>query len=276
MSPRQAQRMAGILMGVNLLLLPGALAATAYVILAYTHPNFLPKKVVAIPAPVLVNRKADATLTLDRLKGMWESKIIETAPPKQPTAPVSVPKQQQPAPPIQLPFEYVGIAAHSNAQESFAFLRDKRSNRQILVFCDMLLPDTDYRIDRITPEAVHIQCGQTTVVLEKPKLWQALGHPQKSKTSDKNRADTQSEIKQATPNDKMVIADNTALAQYGIRQGDKIVAIDGKRMSTRAQFRETVAGIKQSITPISLLQQGKILTLTLPTTVVAQILGKER
>lgn len=274
MNPRQAQTWAKILTRVNILffLLALILPIRLAVNLSYAKTANQAEKKNTLPPP-----KKPLEPTLPMFSPCWETQVLETPPPKQPSAVPQPPEvKQPPVAPLKLPYEYVGCAVHKQAQKSFAFLRDQRTGQQLLVYEGYVLPDTTYIVKSITFDIIQVQCGDTIVTLERPKPWLTLGQPKAETSQNSNTPGSSEKPSLATHSNKIIVEENPVLAQYGLLSQDQIISVAGKRVYDQAQLETAIAGVEKSLTQIAVLRKGRMLEVILPSEVVSNLLQKTK
>jgi hypothetical protein len=266
--PKLAHKLSFYLMLLNFSLGLGLVTIIIYLLLKEKKESLpeLPPQ----PKPYTVSE-----LTLAKLSPCWETRILENLPPPKPE-----PIQQKvvPAPvielPIQLPFEWVGVAVHWQSSQSFCILINKQNNQQISVYEGELLPETEYKVIKIAIDKIHVQCKEKVVYIEKPKPWQTLYEPKKPPSRSGSIVSSEPNI--SIQRNKMIVGNNPEMAAYGLLSQDQILTVAGKRVYTLKQLEEVLQTIDKSSIEISVVRYGKIMSLIIPTKLLSQTIPSEK
>lgn len=166
MSPRQAKKLAGILMTINgilvLIVIPLAIKlGVDYFLPKPTHLATMPSKQERPTSPQ--NKPA-----LDDFRVCWNADILETAP-KLPDKT----NDTKPKPPVirpeQLPFEWVWAIPNSDPDKSFVVLADRGTKKQILAKQGAIIGGTNYRVIAIENDQVKLALGDMEAILPRPQ-----------------------------------------------------------------------------------------------------------
>jgi len=261
MSPRMAQKLVPVLMVASFLL---ALFIVTYAI-KYTVDRFVsapsPQKPFPLTMPMKDNTSSTRPPFEETMSACWKADILEEKPPKDTTPPVAQ-TLQPPPPAVKLNYTLMGIAAHPDPEKGYAMLLI--GNQQVLVKVGATIPDTVYKVIEITPDCVKISCGQVIVTLEREKPWLALQQGEQSISETL-----------AMQDNRIVVINCKNLAGYGLQEHDQIVSVAGQRIQSLEELRHALEQETRAVTDISILREGRIVSLVLPRTTSRLLYGEQ-
>lgn len=195
----------------------------------------------------------------------WTARILEPAPPpkspaKSRSAPVPDPPPTPPAL-VQLPFEWAGAIVGREPGDCYAILLDKRLRKQVLVRQGEFVPETDCRVVRVEVNKIHIDSGGAQAVVEPEKRRQKLDD---------------SDPRIYWGDGGISIVDGAGLSRYGLRKGDRIVAVEGQGIESPARLRESLGRIDKASASVSVLREGRSLSLEMPLQATVGLAAGER
>lgn len=268
MKPRSAVKFAAALAIVNWVF--GLSVLTLFISLAVDW--FLPvgEKIWKMPSTEPVEKGEDlpGQAALEDFSICWTGRVLEPAPPAEPAAKAqpAPPPPPPPAPvPVQLPFEWVGAVVDRDPGRCYAILLDRRTRSQILVRQGELIPKTDCRVSLVESDRIHIDSGGARAVVERENRRRNLGG-----------ADSSSRSPISVEGGNITIVDGADLERHGLRGGDRIVAVEGRRVESLSQLRESLRRLGKSPARVSVLREGRTVTLAVPSQATARLVAAER
>jgi hypothetical protein len=261
MTMRLVQRLAKALYLGNGLLALGFLALVIAGIAA-------PKPPIEMPIPLQTPpQRSEERFTVEMLRPCHEILLLEDAPktddlPKPPLPQPAQPKET----PVKPPYQWVGVCVHSVPQKSFAMLMDERTGQQVMVCQGGLIPGTSFEVVEITRNSVKIRMSAAIGIVERPKP-EKIGKPE-----SKALLESISKNSLTIEKNKVMVGAAPGLFKYGLQTQDQIVAVDGKRIYNLTQLEEAVSGTERSLADVSVLRQGRIMSIVLPKEAVSQVI----
>jgi len=205
-------------------------------------------------------------LSLKDFKIFWEGELLEK---KEASMPVV-------SYPTEIPFVWIGSILYSEEKNSFIILSEKNKATQILLRQGDSIPKTNYKILSITKDLVKISDGKNIFHLTKPEPGKNLVVKEsEGKEGLTKEAPREISVFSNDTKELRVLA-KSEMTGYGIQENDKIIGVGRQRIKNLEEFEEAIlANRNKSAMIVSVIREGRVITVVLPTSTIAELLKKK-
>lgn len=212
-------------------------------------------------------REEKPKVALERFRVCYEAPLVEIKEPEKVEEPAREEKQPEPVEvmnEMEVPFEWVGVSIEEEGMRNLAIIEDKSSQRQLIVREGKFIPGSRYKVVEIREDEIQLELEGNKGSIKRPGEWQLINLGGKDISSLEANVAIGSEL---------IVSEDEVMAKYGLREGDRIMEVEGKCVSNLAELKQAMGSGKKGLWQITVWRNEEAIIFMLPEEILKRLVG---